>query len=201
MTVEMFQEWHKIMCTERDILEREYKLLSLVSGISLSKLESMKRGEVKDLFAKMGKMQRQPMRGTINEVIAIGWKPYVCFTNLKDFESDVSTNQLTALKTWTQSEQASIENMHRCLALLYVPYIPFSKKKIPANIEKAAERFKKARVGQVYGTLFFYSKVSEKLQESFHNSSKQAMETITEHLKEVISARGQTSPKGTAGIT
>lgn len=109
MTVEMFQEWHRIMRTEKDILEREYKLLSLVTGKSQSKLEAMKRGDVKTLFAKMGQMQRQPLRGTVNKIIAIGWKPYIAFTDMKEFNFEMSANQWTALKTWTKDEVSSIE--------------------------------------------------------------------------------------------
>ena len=201
MTVGMFQEWHKIMHTEKDLLEREYNLLSLVSGISRAKLDNMPRGKIKGLFSEMGKMQRQPMRGVVNEVISIGLRPYVAFTNMKDFSNELTTNQGTALKTWTGNEYDSIQNMHLCLAMLYVPYLPFKKKRIPDNIEKAARIFKKAKVGQVYGTLFFYSRLSEKLQETFLCSVEEATKMLTEHLSEVIKAHGGTLQKATAGIT
>lgn len=198
MTVGVFQEWHKIMTTEKDVLVREYKLLSLVTGKSVDELEAMKRGDIRKLFAEMGKMQRMPISGEVNQAIAIGWKPFVCFTDLSEFSNELTTNQGTALKEWTKTEQSTIENMHRCLAMLYVPYRPFKKKTLPSNIEKAAEIFKKAKIGQIYGTLFFYSRVSEKLQIVFLNSSNEASRIITEHLKEIT--LGVSSQRGTDGI-
>lgn len=200
-TVQEFQEWHKAINTDMDLMDREYKLLSICAGISEDKAMSIPNGKVIEMFRKMNKLKLTEPSKKVKPYMSIGWRPYKAIVMPSELEALMSANQFTTAITYSKTTESSIENLHRLLALIYTPYYPFTKPKIAENQGKLAKTMLKAKIGDVYGVVFFYSIVSPKLQEAFQQFSHQNDQVIMNHLKEMAVARGVDLSEITDGIT
>jgi hypothetical protein len=111
------------------------------------------------------------------------WHDGTRYKACKD-ERDFKTNQYTALK---QYETDVINNLHKILALIYVKCPLFSKYKFNSdNVEQIGDViYNYGKVGDVYGTLFFYSNRSEKLKADLLNSLEEVNREIAIHMEEV----------------
>jgi len=111
------------------------------------------------------------------------WHDGTRYKACKD-EKDFKTNQYTALK---QYETDVINNLHKILALIYVKCPVFSKYKFNSdNVEEISDViYNYGKVGDVYGTLFFYSSRSEKLKADLLNSLEEVQKEIAIHMEEV----------------
>lgn len=76
-----------------------------------------------------------------------------------------------------------VENAHKLLASIYLR-LGWSGFKYRGDIhQEVSEDFKKCKVGDVWGTLFFYSSVFPKLTQCFQDSMKESLEIIQEHAQ------------------
>jgi len=198
MTVSQFQDWHNVIKTERDLFDREVKLLSIVSGKTVEYLEDLPLEDLRKLFRQMNKIDTK-LNDKPKRIVSVKLKPFVAFCLPSEISDKLSTNQYTALKTYTATEEDTIKNMHKILALTYAPYRLFRKPKLSEYFNKIEERMKSAKMGDISGTVFFYSLVSEKLQEAFLPYSTKAMETIQKFSEEMM--HGVDSQKVGDGIT
>lgn len=199
-TVKEFQEWHKVVNSNMDLMDREYKLLSICHGISEEKAMSIPNGKIIKLFRKMNDLKLSEPSKKVKNFISINYKPYKAILFPSDLQNLMSANQITAALTLSKTNESSIENMHRLLALFYTPYYPFITLKIAGNQEKLADKMLSAKIGDVYGAVFFYSIVSPKLQEAFQQFSHQNNQVIMNHLKEMAEAHGVDLSEITDGI-
>jgi len=111
------------------------------------------------------------------------WHDGTRYKACKD-EKDFKTNQYTALK---QYETDVINNLHKILALIYVKCPILTKYKFNSdNVDIIADViYNHGKVGDVYGTLFFYSSRSEKLKADLLNSLDQVQKEIAIHMEVV----------------
>lgn len=151
-TVEQFQEWHKVISEEKDIIDREVKLASILTGKSVEYLESIPYSVLKEVIKKVNRVNLSQPNTEVRRFVRVGTKVYAAILDAKELHGLMSTSQFTAAKTYAANP---IENMHRLLALYYTQYQPFKKRKLTENQLKLSEDFKKVKIGDVYGAVFF----------------------------------------------
>ena len=184
-TVEQFQQWHKVIKEESDIIDREVKLASILTGKSVEYLESVPYSVLKEVIKRVNKISLTEPSTKVVRFVKVGRKVYSAILNAQDLHGLMSTSQFTAAKTYAANP---IENMHLLLPLYYAPYKLFGKQKLAENQLKLAEEFKKVKVGEVYGAVFFYSILWSQFVPILENSLKQATKVMEE-----IAADGQDS--------
>ena len=190
-TVEQFQQWHKVIKEESDIIDREVKLASILTGKSVEYLESVPYSVLKEVIKRVNKISLTEPSTKVVRFVKVGRKVYSAILNAQDLHGLMSTSQFTAAKTYAANP---IENMHLLLPLYYAPYKLFGKQKLAENQIKLAEEFKKVKVGEVYGAVFFYSILWSQFVPILEDSLKQATQVMEE-----IAADGQGSTSPTAG--
>lgn len=184
-TVEQFQEWHRVIKEEHDIIDREVKLASILTGKSVEYLESVPYSVLKEVIKKVNKISLTEPSTKVVRYVKVGRKVYSAILNAQDLHGLMSTSQFTAAKTYAANP---IENMHLLLPLYYAPYKLFSKQKLSENQVKLSEEFKKVKVGEVYGAVFFYSILWSQFAPILEDSLKQATIVMQE-----VAADGQDS--------
>jgi hypothetical protein len=55
----------------------------------------------------------------------------------------------------------------------------------PSKHKEVSDYFRKAKMGEVYGTLFFYSKVYKALMEATNIYGQKNLEIVKNHMKEL----------------
>lgn len=190
-TVEQFQQWHKVIKEESDIIDREVKLASILTGKSVEYLESVPYSVLKEVIKRVNKISLTEPSTKVVRFVKVGRKVYSAILNAQDLHGLMSTSQFTAAKTYAANP---IENMHLLLPLYYAPYKLFGKQKLADNQLKLAEEFKKVKVGDVYGAVFFYSILWSQFVPILEDSLKQATQVMEE-----IAADGQGSTSHTDG--
>jgi hypothetical protein len=134
----------------------------------------------------------------IVEKVEVNGKRYDSVTDVTKF----STNQGTALETYNQL--GKYKNLHFICSLCFYPE---GKEWDSENQQEIAKDFLKAKIGSVWGTVFFYSKVWERLNPVLILFLEEANQTIKEHLKEMsqdkefLQTLGISSGEIMAGIT
>jgi len=179
-TVEQFQEWHKVISQEDDILERELKLAAILTGKSVEYLESIPRNDLTRIFVKVNRIGNSIPSTKVNRYVMVGRSVYSAILDAKELHGLMSTSQFTAAKTYAANP---IENMHMLLPLYYTKFKLFGKKNLEENQLKLSEEFKKVKIGDVYGAVFFYSVLWNQFAPILEASLKEAT-TIIEGLVE-----------------
>lgn len=197
LTVEQFQHWYKILHNNKlDSLEKQCWFYSIIKNIHILDAEKVPMREIIKVVKPV--FESKPS-DNIKRFVMLGTKPYVALLNAQKIHDQLSANQFMAAQMYSRTEADAIENMHKLLALIYAPY-KFGKIKISKDQNLTAERFLKAKIGEVYGGVFFYSRVWEMSQPILQRYTNEAVETIASHMEEV-KAHGLDLQKGTAGIT
>lgn len=200
-TVDQFQKWHEIIDTEHDVLRREYSLLAMLLGISVEDCEAITFKKLDPLFKQINSYDEIKPSKKLKQVIIVKRKPYVAIVNLKELRHLLTANQFTAAQTYAATPQSTVQNMHRLLSLVYCPYRFMKGNKLSNNTELTAEKMKLAKIGDVYGTVFFYSIVYKKLQETSSIYFHKAQKILMERMNEIAEAHGLNSQGLTDGIT
>jgi hypothetical protein len=200
LTVAQFQEWHEIDKTEKNGLKKSYKILAMLVGKTVEELEDMPVGQIKAALKVAATIHKKPINQKLKHIVFVGFKPYKAILNAKIVHDQLSASQFTAAQTFSKTQDDSIQNMHKLLALMYAPYKMFGRMKLHHDHNYMAEQMKHAKIGDVYGAVFFYSRVWATLQPYLEKYLNQAMETITEVVNEA-KAHGVDLQRATAGTT
>ena len=78
----------------------------------------------------------------------------------------------------------TVKNAHKLLASIYIP-LTWRGFRYTDNHQKEAEKFKSAKMGDVYGTLFFYSILYENLTKHTQDYLEENLAILQEHMTEV----------------
>lgn len=196
MTVQQFMDWDRIIKQKyEDNTERDLELLAALLG---DDYKNVPKAMLKPYFKQMAKIFTSSPSEKPKRIILIGRKAYVAIVNPKDLTELMSFNQYTAFKQLTSNDP--IQNMNRILALLYTPYKFFGKRQISERQEWLSKEFLKAKVGDVYGFVFFLGIQYNELMKASQPYLKESVEMLEEHMKEVNRVLGSDSNKVTDGI-
>lgn len=180
LTIKEFIEYENIRTSSLENIDKIIQIASSFTDISVSEYENMSFNELEKVKSKVLLLINSTPNTRLNNTF---WHDGTRYKACKD-ERDFKTNQYTALK---QYETDVINNLHKILALIYVKCPLFSKYKFNSdNVEEIGDViYNYGKVGDVYGTLFFYSQRSEKLKTDLLNSLEEVQKEIAIHMEEV----------------
>jgi len=180
LTIKEFIEYENIRTSSLENIDKIIQIASNFTDISVSEYENMSFNELEKVKHKVLLLINSKPNTRLKNTFWHDGKRYKACKDEKDFK----TNQYTALK---QYETDVINNLHKILALIYVKCPVFSKYKFNSdNVEEISDViYNYGKVGDVYGTLFFYSSRSEKLKADLLNSLDQVQKEIAIHMEEV----------------
>ena len=180
LTIKEFIEYENIRTSSLENIDKIIQIASSFTDISVSEYENMSFNELEKVKSKVLLLINSKPNTRLKNTF---WHDGTRYKACKD-EKDFKTNQYTALK---QYETDVINNLHKILALIYVKCPIFSKYKFNSdNVDIIADViYNHGKVGDVYGTLFFYSNRSEKLKADLLNSLEEVQKEIAIHMEEV----------------
>ena len=180
LTIKQFIEYENIRTSSLENIDKIIQIASSFTDISVSEYENMSFNELEKVKSKVLLLINSKPNTRLKNTF---WHDGTRYKACKD-EKDFKTNQYTALK---QYETDVINNLHKILALIYVKCPLFSKYKFNSdNVEEISDViYNYGKVGDVYGTLFFYSERSEKLKADLLNSLEEVQKEIAIHMEEV----------------
>ena len=180
LTIKEFIEYENIRTSTLENIDKIIQIASSFTDISVSEYENMSFNELEKVKSKVLLLINSKPNTRLKNTF---WHDGTRYKACKD-EKDFKTNQYTALK---QYETDVINNLHKILALIYVKCPIFSKYKFNSdNVDIIADViYNYGKVGDVYGTLFFYSSRSEKLKADLLNSLEEVQKEIAIHMLEV----------------
>ena len=180
LTIKEFIEYENIRTSNLENIDKIIQIASSFTDISVSEYENMSFNELEKVKSKVLLLINSKPNTRLKNTF---WHDGTRYKACKD-EKDFKTNQYTALK---QYETDVINNLHKILALIYVKCPILTKYKFNSdNVEEIADViYNYGKVGDVYGTLFFYSSRSEKLKADLLNSLEEVQKEIAIHMEVV----------------
>jgi hypothetical protein len=180
LTIKEFIRYENIRTSSLENIDKIIQIASSFTDVSVSEYENMSFNELEKVKHKVLLLINSKPNTRLKNTF---WHDGTRYKACKD-EKDFKTNQYTALK---QYETDVINNLHKILALIYVKCPLFSKYKFNSdNVEEISDViYNYGKVGDVYGTLFFYSNRSEKLKADLLNSLEEVQKEIAIHMEEV----------------
>lgn len=181
----LIKDWIKFEQIDKAVYEfdvdREIALLNHFTGIPVAEFEQMSENELKAWQKKLRKFTHQRLSLKVKRVIRINGVRYRACKDERDFRS----NQWVGLKEYEKNE---LTNTHKILSLIYQetklfkPY-KFNEDNCPYIADNILNY---GRVGDVYGTLFFYLQRFEALKLISQASYLISQEVIKERMSEVF---------------
>jgi hypothetical protein len=185
VTVEQFQECYFLL-GKTPTIDTWVMVLSTLSGKPGSEIEALSITDLKKYIKKLDFLINPNLNEKVNKFVSIKGKIFKAVYQA----SDMQTNQVADLKGLMNSEGQSIndtvvENAHKLLACIYVPLTLKGFRYLPSKHKEVSNSFRKAKMGEVYGTLFFYSKTYKALMEAINSYGEKNLEIVKEHMKEI----------------
>lgn len=184
LTVKQFQEASLILKNEPDILERHIKLIACVYDKPIEWVESHTPAQLAEMVKALDFITAPNLNTKIKKWVVANRKIYAPIIGAEK----LTAGQVIAMKFYEEKAKGSQEFLNQQLACVFVDVDMFGRAKRyeATNHERIAKDLLSAKIGDVYGTLFFYSSVLEKLSPHLEIYLKQATETIEEMLPEVL---------------
>lgn len=185
LTVRQFIEAKKIELAHTDILN---KRMALVSHFTGKDAETLDLNILKWQLAKVDMLLTSDINTKVKEVIWINKRRYKTFadvTSLSKTQTKLIVDQAVTAKELAKNGQGD-SNIHRLLGLVYLRAKIGTKPEFNVSTwDDISEDMLDAKLGDVYGAVFFYSNVLKKLTPIIPYFLIMAEMTIENHMKEV----------------
>lgn len=187
ITISQFQECYFINKSDPE-LTGWARIISILSGTPIQEIEDLPLPEIKKLKQRLlFILDDKKLNGVFKKHILVNGRWYKAIHEAHK----LSTAQGVDIKTFLKPENGMtvndsvVEKAHKLLASVYLPLTWKGFKYNGANHSKIAEDFRHAKMGDVYGTLFFYLINYQKLIEAMEPYGQEATKILEDHLKEV----------------
>lgn len=183
LTVRQFQLCDEIIRNESDVLERHIKLVACLSGNSIEWVESHTPKQIAEWVKDLSFLSNPKVDKKIPKYVLANKRVYRPYNDASKF----SAGQVIALKVYGEKAKGH-SNLHNQLACVFgqINWYGGLKKYDATKHEQIANDMLEAKMGDVYGAVFFYSNVLEALSPILETYLKQANETIAEIMPEVM---------------
>lgn len=179
---------HKILKSKDDHVDKCIRLLSYLTNKSRRYYESLPLWKLQHHFKQISFLFQPNPKLPVKKVIWLNGYPYKALLDVSKF----SSSRYLSLKHYVSNGQTE-QNLHKIIALMYKPLFKSDKLDEEGNykddsmneINRRAELIKSKSCYDVYGAVFFYSKVSTILSARMQTYLEQAMEKINHHMKEL----------------
>lgn len=184
LTVRQFQQATEIINSEPDLLERHIKLIACLTGNSIEWVESHTPKKLGEMAKQMDFLVKPDLDKRIQKWVLIGKRIYKPILKA----DQLSAGQVLSLKTFEEKSKGTHKYLHEQLACVYtdINWYGKAKKYNASNHARIANDMLDAKLGSVYGTLFFYTNVLERLSPIMEIYLKEATQTIQEIMPEVM---------------
>lgn len=172
LTIAQFQHISKIAQSQMDELDKEVEVVAYLKGCTTEELMNTDLNKIRKVFADCG--FRSPST-KINKYIWVKGKLYKGLTDIT--KPNFKAGQYIDLKNF--ANQSITDNLHNLAAIIYRPV--FGK----YDHKHISEDMKSAKLNDVYGLVFFYSRVSEILKPTIQMSLVLAAHDIKEMMREI----------------
>jgi hypothetical protein len=183
LTVRQFQLCDEIIRNESDVLERHIKLVACLSGNSIEWVESHTPKQIAEWVKDLSFLSNPKVDKKIPKYVLANKRVYRPYNDASKF----SAGQVIALKVYGEKAKGH-SNLHNQLACVFgqINWYGGLKKYDATKHEQIANDMLEAKMGDVYGAVFFYSNVLEALSPILETYLKQANEVIAEIMPEVM---------------
>lgn len=200
ITIEQFQECYFLL-GKTPTIDTWVMVLSSLSGKSSDYIEQLTTKDLKKYIKQLDFLLNPELNEKVNKYVSIKGRVFKAIL----FADQMQTNQIADLKGLMVSEGQSVndtivENAHKLLACIYVPLTLTGFRYVPSKHKDLSNYFKKAKMGDVYGTLFFYSILFKNLIETTLTFGEKNLLIVKEHMKEVEEWQTQKVNLGSVGV-
>lgn len=180
LLIKDFINFEHIRTSGKDELDIELKICSYFTMVSVIELEELSFNELDNYLWRAKELISSKPSVKKHSLIKVNGIRYRAAKSEKDFK----TNQYTA---YSQYNENPLDNLHKKLSVIYSETKLFKEYQFnESNIrDRALNFYNYGRVGQVYGTLFFYSNLFEGLNLISQAYSVIANEEIKNHMEQV----------------
>lgn len=186
ITIGQFQECYFLL-KDRNI-ESWVKVISVLSGLKYAEVENIPIKKLKRHIFSLQFLLNPNLNTKVKKYISVNKRIYKATYNA----SDLSAAQAADIKTFLKPEpgvshmDTIVENANKVLASIYLPLTWTGFKYNGSKHAKISSDFCKVKMGDVYGTLFFYSVVYEKLMQTTLDYFEKNQKEKTELMQEVL---------------
>jgi len=160
-----------------DALDKANKLLSIVTSKSLDYIENLDLSTLDYLYKKLAVLRASKPSMKVKKVIWVKGKRF----RLVKSEKHLNANQFV---TWETFNDDPIRNYNKLASVIYLRSPLLKKAKFTSDgFTENVELLMEAKVGQVFGALFFCRRKLEKLKNDSQLCTKEAEMMIAEHMK------------------
>lgn len=184
LTVRQYQGVDLILKEDIDHLDKQVKLISHLSGKTIEEVENNTPKQILEWAKTLTFLSNiNNLTTSINKRVFINGRFYCPIIGAEK----LLASQLVTLKHLEEQNKPT-ELLNQMLACIYVDMDWLGRpKKFDSNtFERTAKDMLDARLGEVYGTLFFYSNVLEKSSPIILTYLNEANQTIAEVMPEVM---------------
>lgn len=179
---------HKILKSEDDTVEKSIRILSYLTKKSRSYYEALPLWKLHFYFKQISFLFQPNPKLPVKKIIWLNYRPYKALLDVSKF----SSSRYLSVKHYV-SNGASETNLHKIIALMYKPLFKSDvldeegnyKDESINEIARRSELIKKKSCYDVYGAVFFYSKISTLLSARLQTYLEEAMNKIKHHTKEL----------------
>lgn len=183
LTVKQFIDADHIIRSENKPLERAIKLIASLSGKPIDFIEQHTPEQIWEWNKELDFLDNPTLNDYIPKWLFVGTNVYKPLTNIEK----LTAGQLIALKHYEEKSKGH-ELLADQLACIFLPinwYGGAREYDAKRHSEIKADMLK-ARMGDVYGTLFFYSGVFEMLSPVMEIYLREAEATIADTMGEIV---------------
>jgi hypothetical protein len=192
VTVKQYQDVY-FLIREKYIDDFQYcenwaRVISILSNEDYDTILELPKIEFKNLIKRIDFILRpEVLQERAKKYIAVNRRFYKAVLNA----DQLSTSQSLNIKGFQSRDNSldinenTVVEMHNLLATIYLPLTLKGFKYSSEKHRKIAEDMLHAKMGDVYGTLFFYSVLYENLMKSTVDSMNENLSVLTDHLNEI----------------
>lgn len=192
ITVEQYQEIREVLQKDSESIDTWVRIVCILTNKQIEEIENLKADHLKWVFSQISWIRKPELKGRKRKYIFAGGRLYkACF-----YAQKLNTAQYVDLKSFLKEGDAD-KNLHKLLACVY---LPLTWKGFDYSGEKhveTASRLRKVKMGRVYPTVFFYSKVWKNSIKAIQESGiKKAENLMLQSLEAILSEISESNGDG-----
>jgi len=174
LTVRQYQVLNEIFDSEAELLDKQINAIAYLLGRSTIWVESLPLDKFKYYAGQLTFIKQPNINTKIKKYVFVGG---VLFKAETEFEK-LLAGQYIDLKELAK-DGSGVKNLHKLLACIYKPVF------FKYDHKKCSEIMLNAKLGKVYGLLFFCTNELERLNDYILTSLEEANKTIAEAMNEM----------------
>jgi len=184
LTVEQYQKLEQLKTNNSiDTLDKAIHRLSILSGKSIEEIEDMKPSDVYNKLTEALFLIEPLNSMELKNSVVLGYKKFRYIRNISDY---VTSQQ----KDYTEILKMNGGNYINCLpelmAICHQELTLRGWKYVPENHQKNVELFKKSKLSETMGAVFFYSNCLKNYSEIIKDYTEKNTQMLVNHFQTMM---------------